>query len=172
MIIYDLYLKYFNPIKYARKKGVKIGEKCRIVESPKWGSEPWLIEIGNHVEISFQCAFITHDGATWTFRDKDRYKNVIRFSRIRIGDNSSIGARTIIMPGVTIGNDVIVGAGSLVTKSIPSGEIWGGVPAKYITSVMEYAEKCLRETPNYDIKKYKDNFREEVLRICDMNEEE
>lgn len=37
---------------------------------------------------------------------------------------------------------------------------------------MEYAEKCLRETPNYDIKKYKDNFREEVLRICDMNEEE
>jgi len=43
-----------------------------------------------------------------------------------------IGANAIILPGVTIGNNAVVGAGSVVTKSIPSREVWGGNPAKRI----------------------------------------
>lgn len=68
-----------------------------------------------------------HDGATWVFRDNDKYKNVVRFGKIQVEDNCFIGARSIIMPGVTIGKGSIIGAGSLVTKSVPSGQVWGGV---------------------------------------------
>lgn len=38
-----------NPIEYARKLGVKVGNDCRFTGNPGWGSEPWLIQIGNHV---------------------------------------------------------------------------------------------------------------------------
>lgn len=123
--VYRLY-GYINPIQYARSIGVSIGENCRLVGQPRWGSEPFLITLGNYVEISFNVTFITHDGSTWVFREQERYKNVLRFGRIVVGNNCFIGANSTIMPGVTIGNECIIGAGSLVTKSVPSGEIWGG----------------------------------------------
>lgn len=52
-------------------------------------------------------------------------------------------------------------------KQIPSGEVWGGVPAHYLMTTHEYAEKCLANTPPYDYENYRYNFKEEVLRICD-----
>ena len=120
------YLKRNNPIQYARELGVSVGDNCRFIGSPNWGSEPWLIEIGNHTEISFGCAFVTHDGATWAFRNEEKYKNVLKFGKINIGNDCFIGARSTIMPGVTIGDRAIVGACSMVNKSIPSGEVCGG----------------------------------------------
>lgn len=51
---------------------------------------------------------------------------------IVIGDYVFIGARCMILKGVTIGDRSIVAAGSVVTKSIPADELWGGVPAKFI----------------------------------------
>jgi acetyltransferase-like isoleucine patch superfamily enzyme len=169
--IRDFIWKRKDPIGYARKIGVTVGEKCRFIGSPDWGSEPWLISIGNHTETSCHVVFITHDGATWCFRDTDEYKGVIKYGRIRIGDNCFIGAHSMILPGVTIGNNSIVAAGSIVTKSIPTGEVWGGVPAKYIMKTKEYADKCKANTPKYDVQNYKVNFREEVERICDKMEQ-
>lgn len=162
------YLKSINPISYARRLGVLVGERCCFIGSPNWGSEPWLISIGNHTKISFDCAFTTHDGATWVFREREPYLNTVKFGRIQIGDNCFIGARSLILPGVVIGNDAIVAAGSVVTKSIPEGEVWGGVPARKITTTHEYAEKCRKSTPDYDTINYKTNFRQEVERICDI----
>ena len=52
-----------------------------------------------------------------------------------IKDGAFIGAHCIILKGVTIGEKSIVGAGSVVTKSIPDGEIWAGNPAKYIRRI-------------------------------------
>jgi len=49
---------------------------------------------------------------------------------VLIGKNVWIGCHVTILPGVTIGNNAIIGAGAVVTKNIPSGETWGGVPAK------------------------------------------
>ena len=139
--------KLTNPIEYSRKIGVEIGENCKLNGVPNWGSEPYLIELGSRTEISFEVAFITHDGATWVFRNQDKYKEVIKFGKIKIGNDSFIGARSTILPGVEIGDFCIVAAGSVVTKNIPSGEVWGGVPAHYIMKTEQYAQKCLEDTP-------------------------
>lgn len=124
--IIRLYQKKRNPIKYAKKIGVILGKNCKLNGSPNWGSEPWLISIGDYSEVSFECAFVTHDGAIGVIRREDKYKDVIKFGRITVGENVFIGARSTILPGVTIGNGSVVAAGSVVSKSIPSGEVWGG----------------------------------------------
>lgn len=51
---------------------------------------------------------------------------------VSIGNNVFIGAKTIIAKSVTIGNNVLVGAGSVVTKDIPDNEVWAGNPARFI----------------------------------------
>ena len=124
--IKSLYLQKTNPIKYAKKIGVTLGEECRLSGSPNWGSEPWLISVGDNTTISFDCAFITHDGAVGVIRRMEKYKDVIKFGRIKVGNNVFIGARSTILPGVTIGDGSIVAAGAVVSKSIPEGDIWGG----------------------------------------------
>lgn len=60
------------------------------------------------------------------------YFTPLKFDRVEIEDGSDIGAGAIILPGVKIGKGVIIGAGSVVTKSVPDYEIWAGVPARKI----------------------------------------
>ena len=161
------YERYYKPLAYAKNVGVSIGTDCKLNGSPIWGSEPWLVSIGNHTEISFDVAFITHDGATWVFRNSKEYQGVLKFGKIKIGNNCFIGARSTILPSVEIGDDCVIGAGSLVNKSIPSGEVWG-VPAKRICTTKEYADKCLIKAPKYDRENFRHNKREEVLRMLEL----
>jgi len=60
--------------------------------------------------------------------------NIVNTAPIIIRDYVFIGGSSIILKGVTIGKNSIVAAGSMVTKSIPDNEIWGGNPAKYLKS--------------------------------------
>ena len=116
-----------NPIKYARKIGVKVGNECRFTGNPRWGSEPWLIQVGNHVLLSAEVNFITHDAGTFLFRDTEEYKDVFKFAPIVIHDNCFIGMRSTLLPGIEIGPNSVVAAGSVVTRSVPPGEVWGGI---------------------------------------------
>lgn len=136
-------------VRRLRQQGAKIAPDCRIIGKPHFGSEPYLIEIGHHVTISADCMLITHDGATWVFRDQPRYQHVISFGAIRILDNCFIGARSVILPGVTIGPNAVVGAGSLVNKDVLPGTVVAGNPARVICTIEEYAEKQLSLTPEY-----------------------
>lgn len=120
------------PIEYARKLGVTIGDDCRFINFPMFGSEPYLIEIGNHVTISSDVVFSNHDGGTWVFREQEKYKLTLKYGKIKIGNNCFIGLRSVILPGVTIGDNCVIGACSLVTKNIPSGEVWGGTGAFHL----------------------------------------
>lgn len=117
--------KYIPPIGCARKMGVKIGENCRMYGSTNWGTEPHMISIGDHVLISFGVTFITHDGATWVFREQEKYKGAAKFGPISVGNNVFIGAKSMILPNVNIGDNAVIAAGAVVTKSVPSGEVWG-----------------------------------------------
>ena len=155
-------------ITYSRRLGVSIGDNCKLNDIPSWGSEPYLISIGDHVELSNGVSFITHDGATWVFRDEEEYKDVIKYGKIDILDNSFIGMKSTILPGpqgITIGPNSIVGACSLVTKTIPPNTVYAGVPAKFICTLDEYKKKCKEMTPVYDKQRYKQDKKNEVIRV-------
>lgn len=155
---------YINPVRYARSIGVKVGERTSIM-TWRFGSEPWLISIGNHVRITSNVRFITHDGGSWVFREDEKYKDVKKFGEIVIKDNCFIGNNVILLPDITIGPNSVIGAGAVVTKDVPPGTVVGGVPAKVIMSVTEYAEKSLKNTPPYDKEKYRKDRKNEILRF-------
>lgn len=126
--------------KYLIKHGSKIGSNTRILSDiDSFGSEPYLIEIGDKCLISRDVLFLTHDGGITVLNNLNLFeKRMDKLSRIIIGNNCFIGARSIIMPGVTIGNNVIIGAGSIVTKDVDDNCVICGVPAKKIKSIDDY----------------------------------
>lgn len=135
-------LAYFfakGSVAYARKKGVTIGHNCRIYIR-SWGSEPFLVTIGDDVTVTSGVKFITHDGSTCLVKD-EHGKRYQRFAPIQVGSHVFIGVNTIVMPGVTIGSNVVIGAGSVVTKDIPDHSVAIGVPAKVVSSFADYQAK-------------------------------
>ena len=128
-------------VDYARYKGVKVGINCRIYTGKSFGSEPWLISIGNNVTITSGVVLLTHDGSLWLMNDEKGRRYMFR--RVSIGNNVFIGVNSIIMPGVKIEDNVIVAAGSIVTKSVPKGVIIAGNPAKIIGSYETYRNDVL-----------------------------
>lgn len=130
--------------KYAKKRGVRIGKGGQILANPYkcFGSEPWLITLGDHVDVTEDVKFFTHDGGIWVARGIDEeLKKYDSFAPITVGNNVMIGVRTQIMPGVKIGDNVIIGGGSIVTKDIPSNSIVAGAPARKISELDRYLEK-------------------------------
>jgi len=149
----------------VRRQGLTYGEGCRFTTLPSWGSEPYLITIGNHVGFAGDVTFITHDGGTWVFRDQERYRKVIKYGRITIKDNCVIGERVIILPGVTIGPNSVVSAGSVVSRNIPPGVLAAGNPAKPVMTIQQYAEWSLAGTPDYDEAEYRRDKRAFLTRM-------
>ena len=123
------------------RRGLLMGRDVRVIGRPDFGSEPYLIEIGDHVTVSSHVTFVTHDGATWVFRHKPEYSGLQRFGRIFIGDNCFIGTRAVILPGVSIGDNCVVGAGSVVTRSVPDNTVVAGSPARAVCTYDEYVER-------------------------------
>ena len=139
----SLELRKYDPYtiaEYLRKLGAQIGEGCFIVPTDL-GTEPYLVKIGNHVAISADVSFATHDGAVWVFRDQVSDLQV--FGPIVIEDNCIIGHRAVIFPNVRIGRNSVVAAGSVVINDVPPNSVVMGVPARQFGSLEKYREKCL-----------------------------
>ena len=130
------------PERYARLVGVNMGRHMRIYGSSyaMFSTEPWLVTLGNNVHIVGETVFLPHDGGTLILRSQ--VPDLELTQPIMVGDNVYIGLRYLIMMGVHIGNNVIIGAGSIVTKDIPDNSVAVGVPAKVIKTVDEYLEKA------------------------------
>lgn len=148
MKIINLIKKIFNFVyaifyheKYARYIGVKMGEDVHIYGNPysMFSTEPWCITLGSHVHITKEVLFVTHDGGTLLYRHLVPDLEITK--PITVGNYVYIGVRSIIMPGVNIGNNCIIAAGSVVTRNVPDNTIVGGVPAKFIKSSTEYFEQ-------------------------------
>ena len=136
-----------DTITLTRILGVNLGG-CKVIGDPFaiFGSEPWLITLGNHVEISNNVSFITHEGAVWVLRGlKKELNDSDKFAPIKIGNNVFIGSGSLILPGVTIGENVIIGGHSVVTKDIPSNSVFAGVPARKISTIDIFEEKILKD---------------------------
>ncbi len=148
---------------WARYCGVTVGRNCRLLIT-RWGSEPFLITIGDNVTITAGTRLVTHDGSLWLISDESGRR--FQYRRITIGSNVFIGVNSIILPGVQIGDNVIVGAGAVVTKSIPSGKIVAGNPARVIGEFDAYKLKALKEYPaEHDM--LKEDYRQRVLHAVD-----
>jgi acetyltransferase-like isoleucine patch superfamily enzyme len=133
---------------YLRNKGIKIGEDCYI-NTMKFSTEPYLIEIGNQVRIANGTKFITHDGSIHCFGDE---LNGEIFGRITIGNNVFIGTDCIIMLNTIIGDNCIVGAGSVVRGHFPENSVIIGNPAKIVLNV-NIQKMLFRHNPGFLISK-------------------
>ena len=171
MIIKRIYLeilRYIDCKKYAKKLGVKFGKDCRF-SRVSFGSEPYLVSIGEHVLISSGCKFVTHEGAHWVLKGlSSKYDNTFGYGQIKIENNVYIGLNVTILRGVTIGKNTIIGACSLVNHSCEPNSVYAGVPARKICSLYEWKEKFLADMPKYDLNNYKLNKKEEVLKIVKL----
>lgn len=130
-------------ISYMRSKGAKIGDRVTIF-SPKTTNidmtRPWLIDIGNDVQITEGVTLLTH-GYDWAVL-KGVYGEILGSGGgIQIGNNVFIGMKTTILKGVHVGNNVIIGANSLVNKNVPDNCVVAGNPARVIMSLDKYYEK-------------------------------
>jgi acetyltransferase-like isoleucine patch superfamily enzyme len=117
------------------------GERIRIVGDISFGSEPFLVHLGSDLTITDGVRFVTHDGGVAVLRHE--FPDLDVFSPIHVGSRVFIGVQSIIMPGVTIGDDVVIGAGSVVTKDVPSGVVAAGTPCRQVTTLDEYRERVL-----------------------------
>lgn len=91
------------------------------------------IEIEDNVMIGGSCKIWDTDFHSLNSNERmDEYDTHINSAPIHIKKGAFIGANTIILKGVMIGEKSIIGAGSVVTKDIPDGQIWAGNPARYI----------------------------------------
>ncbi|WP_411684365.1 acyltransferase [Acinetobacter indicus] len=142
-ILFEKFINKKDTVNYARFLGVSVGDNCRFLGTSKktFGSEPYLISIGNHVTLTGDIRFITHDGGVWVFREK--YPDIDVFGRIIIGNNVFVGLNSIIMPNTVIGDNVVIGAGSIVRGVLESNSVYAGTPVKKIMSIEEYENKTL-----------------------------
>lgn len=128
---------------YFRSQGATVGRNTRLLIRDL-GSEPYLVTIEDEVLISDDVIVLTHDGATWV--ERDLRPDIHKYGRVRICKRAFVGTRSIVMPGVTIGERAIVGANSVVTKDVPPRTVVAGVPARVICTVDEFLDKAKEES--------------------------
>ena len=136
-----LYYRVFcDKISVYRKHGMKIGNGCSI-NTWNFLEECYLIEIGDNVQITAGVRIFTHGGG---YVLRKLCPNFDCFGKVCIGNNVYIGNNAMIMPGITIGDNVVIGAGSIVTKNVPDNVVIAGNPAKIVCSIDNYRDKYLQ----------------------------
>jgi maltose O-acetyltransferase len=117
-------------------RGLTLGRQVHIVDTFFFDpSHCFLISIGDNCTICPNVRLIAHDAST---------KNAMgytKIAKIEIRENCFIGDSVTVLPGVTIGSNSIIGAGSVVTRSIPENSVAAGNPARVITTTEAYLAK-------------------------------
>ena len=116
--------------------GMKVGKNFKrlngVILDP---GHCWLIEIGDNVTMAPRVHILCHDAST------KQFLNYTKIGRVSIGNNVFIGADSVVLPGVSIGDNVIIGANSTVTKDIPPNSVAVGSPAQVVSTLEAYLEK-------------------------------
>ncbi len=136
--------EFVDPAGAAKKRGVNCGKNFDVRGHIKWGSEPWIITIGDNVHLADGTRFVTHDGGPALFRDEIPDLEITK--PITIGSNVYIATDATILPGVNIGDNVVIGARSVVSRDIPSNSVAVGIPCRVIKTIEEYKDKLVKES--------------------------
>ena len=143
-----------------RKAGAKIGKNCHIY-SNILTSESFLIEIGDNVTVSSEVIFVTHDNSVIKI---DPTKPNL-FGRITVGNNCFLGQRSTLLYGVTLADNIIVAAGSVVTKSFDeSNIIIGGNPARKISTFEKMSESLDKALSRENVRKVLEENPDKLIR--------
>jgi len=129
-------------INYLRQKGIIIGEGTKFFGDNIFIDtfRPCQVEIGKNCIFTAGVLLLTHDYSWAVLREK--YGEMLGSSgKVVLEDNVFIGTRSIILKGVRIGRNTIIGAGSVVTHDIPPNSVAAGNPCRVIMSIDEYREK-------------------------------
>lgn len=140
--------------KYLRECGIQIGKGCHF--DPRSTiidvSRPSLISIGENCYMNSNFTLLTHDWVTKVFIQSGR-EFLPSSGKVSIGNNVSFGQNVMILKGSTIGDNCFIGAGSIVTKDIPSNSIAVGAPCRVICNLESYYQKrsvqCVSEALEY-----------------------
>lgn len=130
-------------VSYLRKHCVKVGENV-LFRFPSHTlidiTRPCLVELGSNLDVNDNFTIMTHDFSTFVFRGY--FNDYVNCSgKVTIGNNIYFGRNVTVLKGVCIGDNCIIGAGSIITKSIPPNSVVVGVPARVICSLEEYYDK-------------------------------
>lgn len=133
------------PMKLAVGKYISIGEGCYFNAGTTF-IDDWKIEIGKN------CLFgpnVTLCTTGHPISPAHRMDGMYSFP-IKIGNTCWIGANVIVLPGVTIGDNTVIGAGSVVTKDIPANVVAAGNPCRVLRSIDERDEACYFKGHRFD----------------------
>lgn len=159
-----------SPNRYAKCVGVKMGKGC-LINTKGFPSEAYLISLGNYVRVAPGTHFFTH-GGLWPQRFRHPELLLEQWGGIKVGDYSYIGEACLVMPGVEIGSNCVVGAGSVVTKSVPDGMMVAGNPAKIIGKTEDMVHRVAARCPVKSRDFYKLSAKERRNFIMSIPEEQ
>jgi len=117
-------------------RGLRLGRNVEIIDTFFFDpSHCFLISIGDDCTICPNVRLIAHDAST------KKHLGYTKIGMIDIGEKCFLGDSVIVLPGVKIGANSIIGAGAVVTHDIPEGSVAAGNPARVIMTTNEYLEK-------------------------------
>ena len=123
-------------IQKLQERGLSLGKNVSIIDTFFFDpSHCFLISIGDNCTIAPGVRLIAHDAST------KQFLGYTKLGRVNIKENCFIGDSVIVLPGVTIGPNSIVGAGSVVTGDIPPQTVAAGNPARVLCPLDEYLAK-------------------------------
>lgn len=145
------------------KMGMKVGRNFhRLIGVILDPAHCWLIEIGDNVTLAPRVHILCHDASTV------QWLGYAKIGKVKIGNNVFIGAESVVLPNVTIGDNVIIGANSTVTHDMESGFVYAGCPARKICTIDQYIAK------NHELLKIRPCYGEEytIRKNIDMEKKQ
>ena len=177
-IILNILLKISDYIKYRNFKrkvnncianGLTLGRNVTIMPGafidPRYS---FLISIGDNCSISNGVTIIAHDASTYKFTD-----GYTKLGKVEIKENCYIGTNAIILPGVSIGPNVLIAAGSVVNKNIPPNSCVAGVPARVYSKFDDFIQghtELINLRPSFQSKDFNSpskEFQEKIKKLLD-----
>ncbi|NMM95240.1 acyltransferase [Bifidobacterium oedipodis] len=130
-------------VAWLRKQGVRIGSHVHLYTP--WSikidtQRPWMIEIGNNVHITADCSILQHD-YSWSVIQHLTGEVLGACGKVHIGNNVFIGQKTVVLRGTEIGDNTIIGAGSVVVGRLEGNAVYAGVPARKISNLDTFIAK-------------------------------